>query len=182
MTKIRVYVSGPSREVARCREAVARLAEVGIEAIGTEWMDHVERVGVGQEHTLPEPAARLYARDDLAHVRSADLVVALGYGFGVGTSVGAAMEIGCALASGVPVLGVTGPGGTIHSLFRHLFAAELEWDAGWEWWVAGWERGTFPPPEEQEPLRLPEAPPIDHPAVVRPKDAVAAAVAKLGDG
>jgi hypothetical protein len=98
--KIRsVYVAGPSREIGRCEQVMARIRASGVR-ITHDWAAAVRRIeGLGT--AISDPEQEQEAISDLAGVASADALVVLAPQNGIS---GCWVEMGAALALCRPVI------------------------------------------------------------------------------
>ncbi len=101
---LKVYLAGASRELDRIRPFVSVLDRSGIVQLTYRWWEAVEKHGVGRDHELTRDQAAGHALNDLDGVRSCQLFWVL---WPENHSVGAPLEFGFAMASGIPTI-VTG--------------------------------------------------------------------------
>lgn len=98
----RIYVAGRFRRYEECRALMDDLTDAGY-IITHDWTRSDEFDGSGHPHGADEKMGcreqRDYALDDLEGVRTADLLVVLAHD----SLCGALIEVGAALASGIPV-------------------------------------------------------------------------------
>lgn len=97
---MRIYVAGSSRQLERVKAAMAALRSLG-HTITHDWVALVEEYGEANPVDAATSTMRRWAADDLAGVYNADMVWLLmpeTEGFG------AAVEMGYAIAHGVPVI------------------------------------------------------------------------------
>lgn len=90
----KVYLAGPSRDLARVLPIAERLEAAGV-TITHKWWVSVMEHGVGNDGELTAEAQRGFAAGDLQGINSADLVWALWPQSG---SHGTAVELGYAIA------------------------------------------------------------------------------------
>ncbi len=96
----RVYVAGSSAQLERVKSAMAALREIG-HTVTHAWPELVEEVGEANPLDATDAARRMWAADDLRGVYDADVLWLLMPSEG---GFGAAVELGYALAHGIPVV------------------------------------------------------------------------------
>lgn len=99
LTPVRIYVSGPSRDLERCERAIALCRDLGAE-ITHDWTIDV-RAHAGMSTPEDPDVQRALAQADIDGVRSADAVVFLD---GEHASPGRWVEVGAAIGLGIPVI------------------------------------------------------------------------------
>lgn len=121
-TKPLVYVAGASYEPNRALAAAEVLRDMGVE-VDHPWWEQVLAIG-HQNDTKDTQSAMDWAQGDLMAVMRADAVLLLAAAPGAVISAGAHVEMGVALAHGIPVI-VAGAGSIFYALAREVFSSDL---------------------------------------------------------
>lgn len=119
--RLKIYLAGASKDLAELKPLLRELREMGHE-ISHDWTVDIEAAGSASPDD--RGACALSAMRDLRAVRDAD-VVWLRAPKATSTSTGAWVEVGAAIASGVPVVS---SGDVSRCIFSELFARRFDND------------------------------------------------------